>query len=1521
MFSLKKKKMKGIQGGAFPKVDPVLSEEIGEPPFEWLEQHHKKTLNTQTHLQSPTNNNASVQPSINIYNVHSDDASPPMHLSNYDYPQSGDESDNHHSQREHLRSQFYTPDPQKRTKEYHIEQSMQAVELLKAASKPNGWKKVEKHKSGCIVYQSTSAETIPGHGENKYPAFKGEHVIRGYKAQEVFSIVNVRKLWDDWYDELSCVETYDQATALLYMVMKGTLSAKTRDIAMVERIVHESDGTIYSAACSVESTKIPAASGKITYVIQTDLLSRLPKFIAKRSLIKRALAITTVETYLKKNGAPFLTPNASGKPTNRHRSLSEPLKLDRFLIPPESEEDDEPSGSSFLSPLEPLKSRQDVLYMDESADSEEEESSIRRTPQLQNSANLRSPANRHSLASSKSLFSQDFMKGNSFMSDSNMFGDASSLFGKGDIFENSQKKQEEPPALPRSPRPQPSHSKKQPQERLPEKSQERLQERTSERLQEKTRFIPGQPKPISSETEPRKPPATKRISIPVVAPKSEARIKNHLGSSYSDSNNQLAVPESALSAGLLALNTPPLTPPASVDGKDGTSDSDATHSSSEAAVVVVPRSPKNSTEPVNTSRPNSLAMSSLGMKSPSAMMEATTRRHSTLMSRTAAFVPRHSHVIPIRGNPNVSLQSLTRPSGPNGTMTTAMKRHSTAPSLDSNRSSTTYTPVMVLPHRHSETARKALAMFKVLASSPEDRWRAISSDNGFKSYSRVISGAGLPMLRGEGTITGGWTVEQINAVIESSGCRQVWDERFENMSIAETFNHNEYLFHISLRGVGSLTDPQTSALYNVSTSVLDPTIPEDPGRIRAMLELSGWSLRPTFDGQGNTVAVNVTFVIQIDIRGNLPSSVVKSMTSSMTMAVSRLNQFINKSGYPPFASHISGTRLLDTFEPKTGFYELCYKAAPGWTEVRIGRKVYKDGYDFFIKPDDPSVKVEMAPDFGGVRVWTTLDHEGQSVIAQVSRKGQNAIVEPMEQQQQQETQATEEDMALKDGFKDGVPRHSEIEVGERHSTPSSRKRRSASYATPSTGAIRPDSQASASSERSRSRGRTPRSIVTLPAGTPPPPLPRRSSSLSRYSIPLSAYLPGADAPPVPINTSLTNNAVTASTIDTSEISLTPRPVSESLGSPTLGFFHIPVVPVTPVTATATEVKRTSAVVSSVASSSHMENITAVLAEKPMTQTTGAIGPENCSLATVATAQVAPGVESVSVALKQDRPSMTPVNTQVSSKDKMAEQVVSALLSSQASPTSTPVPSPMASAFSPRGSPLPSTLVTATLSPSSLAASPLLTMMTAAVPSTTVSPATTLQPVSSLKNRASSASLGGTARRREARVTFSLDTVDKSSSSEENTATHEPSSTLDNIMKINSGISAVSLAKEHTVKVVAAPSFHHREHQAAVILQESYGSDSESDEGEFMEARDEWSDDEMELALILTSIGSWPSMSSKVVKGQQEKKKRAKEMVDSSIKALESGVRMVATGAPREVKVAIVFLLLVYYAGRLASLMA
>lgn len=588
---------------------------------------------------------------------------------------------------------------------------------------------------------------------------------------------------------------------------------------MVERTEIENDGTIYFAACSVDSAKIPRIAGKVraeiflagwiiqplpsnppitkvTYVIQTDLLNRLPKFIAKRSLAKRALVPTVVETYLKKNGSPS-TNITTTTATTRPRSLSESLQLDPFLIPPDSDDEDLDPESAFLTPLGPTSSNHNAHHADdEEEESTEDEAPMRpQQPFYQAAPSSKAPASntRNSLLSN-SLFSQEFIDSNPFLGESSaLFGD-SLLFGKDDSA--AKKQQQDKIEIPAAPS-KPSTTKP-----IISKPGAPKPVASKPAVQEKTRAPVSVSRTLSPDSDARKPQTSKRVSIPVVQPKSEARMRHYNGSS------QTLLPEHSselMPMPMILPTTPPLTPTASITSKDVTSDSDAAQTPEVKVVPRSPKSPKNSTtspEAIDTvsSRPSSMAMSSFGMKSPSAMMEA--RRHSALMGRGTAFVPRHSHAVPIRGNPNVSLQSLIRPSGPTSN---AMKRHSAAPSLDSNRSLTSFPPTMILPHRHSETARKALAMFKVLASSPEDRWRTISSENGFKSYSRVISGAGLPMLRSEGTITGGWTVEQINAVIESSGCRTTWDERFENLSIAETFNHNEYLFHVTLKGVGSIT--------------------------------------------------------------------------------------------------------------------------------------------------------------------------------------------------------------------------------------------------------------------------------------------------------------------------------------------------------------------------------------------------------------------------------------------------------------------------------------------------------------------------------------------------------------------------------------------------------------------------------------------------------------------------------------------------------------------------------------------
>ncbi|KAG0345186.1 hypothetical protein BG004_003897 [Podila humilis] len=1622
MFSRKKKSKPGPQG------PPDIAIEDG---IDWTAQHHTRTQGAtkkiprshhrqqqpqqpQHHHNYPSNHHG-VQSSSHPTHQHQQQAhqhlealQPPsafsitprngsmtmLSSSNIEYPLSGDESDHVTHITEMQRSRFYATDPQKRTKEYHLQQALNAVELLKVAAKPTGWKKIDKHKSGCIVYQSTATS-------DKHVAFKGEHVIRGHRAQDVFAAVGVRKLWDDWYDELSCIENYDDSTSLMYMVMKSNLSSKTRDVAMVERIETERDGTIYFAGCSVESNKVPPVPGKvradifiagwviqplpsnppitrITYVIQTDLLSRLPKFIAKRSLIKRAMSIATIETHLKKNGVSVATTNTPTAPSTRPRSLSEPLKLGVFESV-ESDEDGQ-SGSAFLSPLIPsLEPEDEVHEQDYTGTSAVDSSSMSMA--------------RHSLApsaiSSNTLFTAEFLENNSFMSDSALFGDTG-LFGNGGIFEPEKKPEDAQPVK--------TTTEARTKTTQSSKSKSKSKGQDQAKVRPHPAAVAVRPQPVEQDIRSRQ--SQKRVSIPVVQPKSDARMKQY-------QQQQPTVPEQPVHK-TIPTSTPPLTPTASLDGKDATSDSDTALS---PELKPVPRATKALPSPTSPtietdSKTSSMAMSSFGMKTPSAMMEA--RRHSGMLNRGAMsnFVPRHSHVVPIRGNPNVSLQSLTRPSGPNGTMTSTIKRHSSTLSIESSRSTTAFAPSLVLPHRHSETARKALAMFKVLASSSEDRWRAISSENGFKAYSRVISGAGLPMLRGEGTITGGWTVEQINAVIESSGCRQIWDDRFDNLSIAETFNHNEYLFHITLKGVGSLTgrdlagvtivdrDPQTSALYNVSTSVLDPTIPENPGRIRAMLELSGWSLRPTFDGQGNTVSVNVTFVVQIDIRGTLPSSVVKSMTSSMTMAVARLNQFINKTGYPPFASHISGTRLLDTFEPQTGFYELCYKAAPGWTEVRVGRKVYREGYDFFIKPDDPTVKVELAPDFGGVRIWTTLDHEGQSIVAQVSRKGQYRI-EPEHKAEEtvEETKVKHVDEAVQVDMMTVTKKNQEV-VDTDATMPNSRKRRSASYATPSTPfapATRPDSQASIaskasqSSEKSGRRGRA-RTVVALPAGTLAPPLPRRSSSLSRYSIPISPYAP-EDAPPVPVNTTITSgilasvgartSSLAASTPDITPTASTPsslvvssRPVSDALASPTLGPFHVPHRPAAvprlstetrPIVPTPTPIVTPA--------TAPMESINTVLSDMSPTSPSSVSELElepvsvevlakedSVTVVAVATAASVP-VTSAAVTVTATTASVTAVKAlEVDTTIVHAKEVHNKKTSIDSSTASSPIPSfratstikeisaSLANIASPAASPVPTqnamfvslqpatatsavptataTAPTATAVATATAAATATATATSTATSTATAAATAATGASRLKHSASSMSVGGTTRR----VTFSLDTIDDSKDSKTMVPTTSvvSSSPLDEIVKLKSVLkdhstfaaSTPHAATVHTVKVVEVKTTE--SHSSQICGGEN--SEYESDEAEFVEARDEMSEVEEEQEVKNNNNNNNGKMEEVVLllSAQEQQDITVDRMLSGLIRWIEE---LASQLTANQIKFGIVFLLLIYYAGRLSPLIA
>lgn len=230
---------------------------------------------------------------------------------------------------------------------HHIQKAEQALDSLKRIVRAGGWKRILKHKSGVVVYSRQG-----GYENNKLPIFMGQHQMEGFPPQSVFSVIGMRRLWDELYEEGNLVENLDETTSLTYMVMQGMAGSKTRDFSLVEKIDCSPDGTIFFVSTSVDTPKIPPCVGKVranvklngwilnpvsenppvtkvTYVLQSDVRGWIPSVFAKKYLSRRPLVLHTIKSYLVKHGPPpvvLVTPQSS-----RRTSLATESPIDNKI--------------------------------------------------------------------------------------------------------------------------------------------------------------------------------------------------------------------------------------------------------------------------------------------------------------------------------------------------------------------------------------------------------------------------------------------------------------------------------------------------------------------------------------------------------------------------------------------------------------------------------------------------------------------------------------------------------------------------------------------------------------------------------------------------------------------------------------------------------------------------------------------------------------------------------------------------------------------------------------------------------------------------------------------------------------------------------------------------------------------------------------------------------------------------------------------------------------------------------------
>ncbi|KAJ3098535.1 hypothetical protein HDU97_003954 [Phlyctochytrium planicorne] len=187
-------------------------------------------------------------------------------------------------------------------------------------------------------------------------------------------------------------------------------------------------------------------------------------------------------------------------------------------------------------------------------------------------------------------------------------------------------------------------------------------------------------------------------------------------------------------------------------------------------------------------------------------------------------------------------------------------------------------PPAYIPHRHTESSVRALKLLKALFVD-ETMWAVETEDQrGVRISTIEVEGNTMPIVRGDAVFGSEWSVEDVLAVVRNIGARKIWDQRFEDGTIKEWLNPNEFVFQAWLRSSKpqndrdvaglqvTIYDSSTQTHYIMITSVTDPLVPLDPRRTRSDIAVAGWIIRPSpkTSTPGSRPGVSVTYVVKVD---------------------------------------------------------------------------------------------------------------------------------------------------------------------------------------------------------------------------------------------------------------------------------------------------------------------------------------------------------------------------------------------------------------------------------------------------------------------------------------------------------------------------------------------------------------------------------------------------------------------------------------------------------------------------------
>ncbi|CAG8452652.1 4631_t:CDS:2 [Funneliformis mosseae] len=340
-------------------------------------------------------------------------------------------------------------------------------------------------------------------------------------------------------------------------------------------------------------------------------------------------------------------------------------------------------------------------------------------------------------------------------------------------------------------------------------------------------------------------------------------------------------------------------------------------------------------------------------------------------SPTLATTPRR----PINKKPTTpptsSLRSQTSLTSLNG------KRKKSVPSplyLRDDRKETFVSPQPAQKkHRYKNVITKAIAQFKENVNSM-DGWLFYNESKGVKIYTKDVEGRSFPIIRGDYTLSGGFTAFDCLSVLKNLSLRKSWDDRFDGGENIENLSNTENLSRVSMKGTFPISgrdfalfgtvehDPETGKIVYVTTSIIDSAIPEVKKYVRAHITFAGWQMVPNFDYKGKTETLSLIYIVDSDVKiDSIPTSILKSLSTGTPMVIQKIDEMLHDIGFPPYVLKSTSLIISEDLDPNTFQGELSLVAeSNSVTEIRFSRKMYPNGFILTVNPD--SAKVELLPD-------------------------------------------------------------------------------------------------------------------------------------------------------------------------------------------------------------------------------------------------------------------------------------------------------------------------------------------------------------------------------------------------------------------------------------------------------------------------------------------------------------------------------------------------------------------------------